>query len=198
MTEIADRGDQVVSVFAPNRLPVEEAKAAEVERVASAASALMVVLYSNNWTRERLELPSALDSARQSSQAAGYALKLLSAMQRPATCREVREHLAILMGCLAGSKADAEVFGRMLVIDVGALSPSIGALEAACRNLRRTSTFTPSIAEVLQALTEAEKQLTGARWRLEQLPRLIAEAESRLQQRLRADSQWAGADPCRA
>ena len=57
MTEIADRGDQVVSVFAPNRLPVEEAKAAEVERVASAASALMVVLYSNNWTRERLELP---------------------------------------------------------------------------------------------------------------------------------------------
>ncbi len=114
-------------------------------------------------------------------------------MNRPATEIEIREHLAILIACLAGSKADAAVYGRMLVIDVGAASPSIGALEAACRKLRRTCTFTPAISEVLTAIAEAEKYLSGARWRLEQLPRLISEADTRLQERRREDAKWVGA-----
>ena len=47
--------------------------------------------------------------------------------------------------------------GRMLCEDVGAQQPTIGALEAACRELRRTSRFIPAISEVLTALAAAEE-----------------------------------------
>ena len=77
-------------------------------------------------------------------------------LNRGATKREIANHLALLVKCFHGGKdSSAEVFGRMLCEDVAAQQPSIGALEAACRALRRTSRFIPTISEVLEAVETA-------------------------------------------
>jgi hypothetical protein len=81
----------------------------------------------------------------------------LRALARPASKLEIAKHLAVLVKSFpnAGS-ADGEIYGRMLIEDVGAMQPAIGDVEAGCRNLRRTSKFLPAIAEVLDALGEAK------------------------------------------
>jgi hypothetical protein len=78
-----------------------------------------------------------------------------------------------LVGAFPNSKADA-LFARLLVSDVGALQPSRGAIDAACRRLRRTFKFLPSIAEVCEAIDFAEKYtFRDALEYLEELPRRV-------------------------
>ncbi|MFY9954798.1 hypothetical protein [Bradyrhizobium sp.] len=80
-------------------------------------------------------------------------------------------------------KANAEVFGRMLVEDVAATLPTVGALEAACRHLPRTNRFIPVIAEVLAALDVAEAAQRQAVRTLASLP----EHKPKLLARIAAD-----------
>jgi hypothetical protein len=76
----------------------------------------------------------------------------------PASKTQLANHLAVLLKSFPNAgKDDAEVFGRMLCEDVGAQHPTVGGIEAACRHLRRTSRFIPTISEVLAALAEAEE-----------------------------------------
>lgn len=91
---------------------------------------------------------------------AGKHLAQLEKLSAPASKVEIANHLAVLLKSFPnGGKDDgAQVFGRMLCEDVGAQEPTIGGLEAACRQLRRTCRFIPTIAEVLAALTEVEEQ----------------------------------------
>jgi hypothetical protein len=78
-------------------------------------------------------------------------------LNKPAKKLDVANHLALLLKSFPNAgKDNAEVFGRMLCEDVAAQQPTIGGLEAACRNLRRTNRFIPVIAEVLTALDAAE------------------------------------------
>lgn len=82
------------------------------------------------------------------------------ALVAPATKRDLANHLGVLVKSFPNAGRDnAEIYGRMLLEDVGAQQPSVGAVEAACRHLRRTSTFLPTIAEVLNALGESKKQI---------------------------------------
>lgn len=78
----------------------------------------------------------------------------------PASEDELAAFLAATVGCFPNvGGADMSVFGRMLVSDVAALSPSRGALELGCRELRRSSKFLPAISEFLAAITKAEGNL---------------------------------------
>jgi hypothetical protein len=75
----------------------------------------------------------------------------------PATAAETKTELALLVGAFPNSgKNDLRVYGRMLVVDVSAQRPSVAALALACRRLRRTARFVPTIAEVLEAIATAE------------------------------------------
>jgi hypothetical protein len=70
---------------------------------------------------------------------------------------EVKSELALLVGAFPNSgKNDLPIYGRMLVEDVAAQRPSVAALSLACRRLRRTARFVPTIAEVLEAIATAE------------------------------------------
>src|SRR5215831_8363736 len=56
-----------------------------------------------------------------------------------------------------------KVFGRMLTEEVYANSPNACVLESACRQVRRTKDFPPSIAEVLKAI-DKEGDAWCERW----------------------------------
>jgi hypothetical protein len=83
-------------------------------------------------------------------------------LMAPATKKDLATHLAVLVKSFPNTgKDNAEIYGRMLLEDVGAQRPTLGALEAACHHLRRTNNFLPVIAEVLAALKDASKQIDG-------------------------------------
>lgn len=84
-------------------------------------------------------------------------------------------------------------YGTFLAEDVIDAVPSIGALAAGLENLRKTSKFLPSIAEVLEAIKAAEDPLRAApvrveelKIRREELAAQIADAERRAAARPRA------------
>ena len=65
----------------------------------------------------------------------------------------VSKMLAILVGSFPTSNLpDAAVFTRVMLDDVMALDPSFLDLEGACRRLRQTSKFMPSISELIAAI----------------------------------------------
>jgi hypothetical protein len=80
----------------------------------------------------------------------------LEALSRPATKVEIAEHLVVMLKGVP--KAPAPDYVRILAEDVGASQPSIGTLDLACRNVRRTTTFIPTINQVLKALAAAAKE----------------------------------------
>ena len=162
-------------------LPAEEAVEVQIREAVTTAAELTSLLVGNQLTRERLELPGYLEHAEKHEQSALQALSLLAQIERPATSLEISQHLTILLGSLTGSKADPKTFAKMLKVDVVAAQPSIGALEAACRKLRRTKTFVPSIAELLEALEEAKTQMRVSRFHLERLPGTIERARERVE-----------------
>lgn len=73
-------------------------------------------------------------------------------MWRPATRAEIGTAIAFLVGAFAGKPGNGRVFGTALADDVGALGPSLLAVDIAARELRRTKVFLPSIAEALDAV----------------------------------------------
>jgi hypothetical protein len=99
----------------------------------------------------------------------------VESLARPATRREIGQHLAALVGSFPLNR-DGEIFGRLLVEDVAATAPSIGALERACTRLRRTSKFLPSISEVLEAVRTEERKLGSDALDIEQLPKRYHDA----------------------
>lgn len=114
----------------------------------------------------------------------------LAASQIPATSDEIAEHLALTIGAFPNAKpANPEVFGRMLVEEVKASRPSIGALEAACRLVRRTQRFCPAIAEVIRTLELVENDLRDRVDTVQRLPSLVQtahQAVARLEEQERA------------
>jgi hypothetical protein len=67
--------------------------------------------------------------------------------------RVVTEQIALLLASFQNARPGTpKVFGRMLTEEVYANSPNACVLESACRQVRRTKDFPPSIAEVLKAI----------------------------------------------
>jgi hypothetical protein len=136
---------------------------------------------------DRARLPEKIAEAEQliarMSSASRAALERLG---QPATSEEIALHLATMVGSFPDrSKADADVYGNVLPIDVGALQPTLGGIEAGCRNLRRQFSGQfgrrmPSVSEVVTAVREAENKFRSARRALTELPERIAEAKRAL------------------
>jgi len=82
----------------------------------------------------------------------------LDAALRPASQKELAAELALIVAAFPNSKAN-EDFGSILFASVAATRPRIGAVMMARQRLIFTSKFTPSIAEVREAIMEATEEL---------------------------------------
>jgi hypothetical protein len=67
----------------------------------------------------------------------------------------VRKHLALLLASFPNANpGNAEAYSGMMVEEVMAEYPTLVALESACSQIRRTSKFPPTTAEVIEAIQE--------------------------------------------
>jgi hypothetical protein len=87
---------------------------------------------------------------------------------RPATAQETKRQLQVLIGSFPNSgRNDLAIFGVALLEDVCEEKPGIAALTNACRSLRRTGKFVPTISEVLSMIKREtqrhEMALAGVR-----------------------------------
>ena len=101
----------------------------------------------------------------------------LVAARRPATRIEVIKFTTVLVGCYALGDRDPEIFVQALAVDVTEANPTIWALEDACRVLRRSFKFIPAISEVLDALDNAESNLSEITQALERIPGRLERAK---------------------
>jgi hypothetical protein len=75
--------------------------------------------------------------------------------------RVVSEQVGLLIGSFPNAAPHSpEVYTRMLIEEIYAANPCASVLEATCREIRRTKTFVPAIAEVMQVL-----QKNAEEWR---------------------------------
>jgi hypothetical protein len=81
--------------------------------------------------------------------------KALASVLEPAaelaTLAQIKREIGGLIACFP-SQADVSIFVAFAVEEVATELPTVFALVAACRELRRTKTFRPSIAEIIEAL----------------------------------------------
>jgi hypothetical protein len=93
-----------------------------------------------------------------------------------ATEPQIRATLATLVGAYPNaSKSDLTAFGALLVMDVRAMRPTVFAISRAVTNLRRTSKFLPSIAEVIEAVKDAQDYLANIEGMASECPQLVIE-----------------------
>jgi hypothetical protein len=117
----------------------------------------------------------------------------LEQMCGPATRQEISMYLATVMASFPDrSKLDDHVYGKVLPEEVGALQPSLGAVDAGCRRLRREfqtryGRRSPSVPEVVAAIREAEGIFRSAQQALKELPARVAEAKRRIAKGSRSD-----------
>jgi hypothetical protein len=95
----------------------------------------------------------------------------------PASVAEICQHISTLIQAIPQA-APSDDYCAALTTDVGSLQPSRGALEAACRNLRRSALYRSKIPEVLAAVREAGMMYDAALRAIDELPTQITRAES--------------------
>jgi hypothetical protein len=95
--------------------------------------------------------------------------KALVAAIRPAlelaSLAQIKREVAGLIACYP-TQSDVSIFVAFVVEEIAIEQPCVFALAAACRELRRTKTFRPSIAEILEVL-QARRE--GTTWAIKQL-----------------------------
>jgi hypothetical protein len=99
------------------------------------------------------------------------------------TRKAVAERLAWLVDSFPVCNVpNVEVYTTMLVDEVRVANVTLPALEAACREIRRTMKFLPSVAEVLPILKKHEKLWDTRTAAIHYLPRMLKGAEELCQQ----------------
>jgi hypothetical protein len=138
------------------------------------------------YTAEKWQASGGLETLRRQ----------LDGLDKPATRDAIGAELLMLTCAFpnVGSR-DLKVFEKLLAEDVAAAAPSRFALQLACRRLRRTSRFLPSIAETLEALAQETKRISGTRWRIDNLPRVIAEVRREVNRNLSFRRSWDAEHP---
>jgi hypothetical protein len=106
------------------------------------------------------------------------ALEEITAASWPPAEKALRTEVSKLIAAFpnAPSKADLRAFGALLLEHVRARRPSKGALAKAAWTLQATCRFVPTIAEVLEALEEAEADLRYVLKYLERMPEAVESA----------------------
>ncbi|MFT4116533.1 hypothetical protein [Bradyrhizobium sp.] len=152
----------------------------ELERIELRANAIKD-LFGRFYTENSLPALRrlAVDVDRALQDAAGLSTQL-AAILRPATKKELADHLSVLRIAFPTAKAAGDGFSRVLIERVAAHTPSFGQLDWATRRLIDTSQFLPSVAEVLQALAAARQSIEDAHLfvepqRLARLRRAVAD-----------------------
>lgn len=80
------------------------------------------------------------------------------------TLATVSAHIAALLGSFPNANPhDPGVYTKLLIEEVAAAQATVSELQSACSKLRRTSTFLPTIAEVLKELKE-QSNIWGDRY----------------------------------
>lgn len=129
--------------------------------------------------------PADIRSARDAASVAlanGQVMVLGAALTHEAGDRDVGMAMAELLSSFPQDKKnDLRTFTRLLAEDVAEVKASPAALSAACRGLRRTSPFLPSIAEILAAVDSQKASCAAKATLLARLPRRIAEADQALE-----------------
>lgn len=105
---------------------------------------------------------------------------VIEAGQQPATKRDVAEQVALLIASYPSAAKIDPLLGRVFAEDVGCQHPTRGALAAACRKLRRTSKWLPSLSELLEALAAEEQRLADAPRLLVDMPRTVEQLKEQL------------------
>jgi|tagenome__1003787_1003787.scaffolds.fasta_scaffold20960990_5 hypothetical protein len=130
------------------------------------------------------DIQDKLEAATQEAQAIVGSVNLgaiemqLNEAARPATQQETKRQLQVLIGSFPNSgKNDLAIFGVALLKDVCQEKPGIAALTNACRSLRRTNRFVPTISEVLTALAHETQRRQTAIAAVRELPERIAKAQ---------------------
>jgi hypothetical protein len=96
---------------------------------------------------------------------------------RPATAQEIKRELQVLIGSFPNSgKNDLAIYGVALFKDVCEEKPGIAALTNACRFLRRTGKFVPTISEVLTTIAQETQRHEMALAGVRELPQRIEKA----------------------
>jgi vacuolar-type H+-ATPase subunit I/STV1 len=102
------------------------------------------------------------------------------------TKAQVSKHVSLLVGSFPNANpADPEVYTKMLIEEIMAAEPSVVSLESACRSIRRSAKFLPTISEVLEALKEESKTWTKCWEAIE----CIDEAAEELRQKLATEKE---------
>lgn len=109
----------------------------------------------------------------------GTARKALEALRKPATPKEIAGAVAKLIQDVP-PRGEARIPSASFADEISAQRPTAAALEVAITVLRRTATFQPAIAEALQALQAAERDIGAQVALLERLPRRIQEVDRAL------------------
>jgi hypothetical protein len=152
-----------------------------VEMAVDSALKIAEAVRPSNWPDD----PGAQPATLRTAIARVEALDLqdlggrLDAALRPATVKDVGVLLARLVAGYPTKNRDPE-FSTILFDEVAAVQPSLGGLDAAVRYVLRSSKFLPSIAEVLEALGEAERRLHSKRQELAKTPERLDAARTRL------------------
>jgi hypothetical protein len=81
--------------------------------------------------------------------------------ERVLTRRFIGEQLALMLACINQKPQDKKLYARMLIEEVIAANPRAVTLEATSREIRRTKTYLPSIAELLNVLHPQEEKWDG-------------------------------------
>lgn len=106
------------------------------------------------------------------------AYQLVGEMVRPATRDEIKRELHVLVGSFPNAgKADLELYGRALALDVIDIEPTIEAIIVACMVLRRQSKFLPTISEVLSWVQVIDGYVVHDRFVLSKLPSLVEQSK---------------------
>jgi septal ring factor EnvC (AmiA/AmiB activator) len=109
-------------------------------------------------------------------------IEALDRLDQPATKNDIRVQVMMLIAAYPNNtRADLKIYSATLAEDIGAAGPGRLALDTACRRVRRSCRFTPSIAEVLEALTTATKQIRDARWKRAHVRKMIEEKTRELE-----------------
>jgi hypothetical protein len=118
-------------------------------------------------------------------------LARIKKLSSPASKVQIATQTALLLKSFPNAgKDNAEIFGRTLCQDVGSQAPTTGGLEAACRKLRRTCNFIPTIAEVLAALAEAEASQAKTIGMLAGLPEHRKRLAARVADDIEREAEW--------
>jgi hypothetical protein len=130
------------------------------------------------------DIPKVLERAQTLDVAAVKATAVM--LRQPATDHELETQLAVLAGSFpTAPKINLEIFGRALIEEIADANPSRGALIRACRQLRRTSKFLPTICEVLEAIEKAELHLMCFQADIQRLPEMIEHKKAHYQRECR-------------